>query len=228
MTDTKILIVVNDVEASIAYTQALSVIGVACDVAGTFHDMSDMAIENAYNGLIIDILTLVRCSKEEKVIAYDIINLYPVLRVKWENKQKKIKLSPLEQAFSPDVDATLRFFIEGRCSSFPARRLRRHKRKHTNLNLVCSTDGSFSAESSFKSFTVSISLGGIFLHTMQEFEVGKTLWLRFVEFADQEPIAATVRWSLEWGGERSIPGVGLKFERLSEGQQKELRRIMNL
>jgi hypothetical protein len=227
MADTKILIVVNDVEAGKAYAQALSEIGVAYDLALSFDKMSDMAIEHAYNGLIIDILTLVRCSKEEKVIAYDCINLYPVLRVKWETRQKKIELSPLEQTFSPDAELALRFFIETRCSSFAARRLRRYKRKQINLNVLLSPDGRFSAENTSKTFTVNISLGGILLHTMQTFEEDKTLWLRFLEFTDQAPIAATVRWSLEWGEARCIPGVGLKFERLSEGQERDIQRILN-
>lgn len=222
MADIKILIVVGDLEAGMAYTQALSEIGVACDIVPSFHEMSSMAIENAYNGLVIDILTLVRCSKEEKVIAYECINLYPVLRVKWETKQKRIKLSPLEQSFSLNAESALRFFIETRCKAFPARRLRRYKRKQIHLNVLVSPDGTFSAEDTSKAFTVSISPGGLFLHTMQTVEEGETLWLRFVDFADQTPIAATVRWSLEWGQARSIPGVGMSLETISRDQEKEI------
>jgi Tfp pilus assembly protein PilZ len=227
MPETKILIVVNDVEAGAAYTRALTEIGAGYDIARNFSEMSLLAIENSYNGLIVDILTLVRCGKEEKVIAYETMNLYPVLRVKFENKHKKIKLSTLEQAFSPDVDSALRFFIENRCQAFPARQLRRHKRKQINLNLQFSSDPSFPDAETFRSFTVSISWGGVFFHTMRPFEKGKTLWLRFTEFADPEPIAATVCWALEWGSERGIPGIGVKFQGLSEGQQRELQRVLS-
>jgi hypothetical protein len=215
MPDTRILIVVKDTEAGQAYAEALSEIGVAYDIAETISDMSCLAIEKAYNGLLVDILTLVRSSKEEKVVAYECINLYPVLRVKWESKKKKINLSPLEQAFSPDATSTLQLFIESRCRPFPARSLRRYTRKNYNHNVLLSADGTFSEQDTLKTFSLNISREGIFLHTSELFTAGSTVWLRFVEYADQDPIAATVRWSLEWGLSRSIPGIGLKFEQLS-------------
>ncbi|HBG05111.1 MAG: pilus assembly protein PilZ [Geobacteraceae bacterium GWC2_58_44] len=225
MADTRILIVVNDAEAGKAYSDALSQLGVAYDMVPSFDQMSRLAVENAYSGLVIDILTLVRCSKEEKVIAYDCINLYPVLRVKWETKQKRIKLSPLEQTFSPDAESALKSFIDNRCRTFPARQLRRYKRKPINLNVLLSPDGTFAAENTSKAFTVNVSPGGFFLHTMQSFEVGRTLWLRFIDLSDQSPIAAKVCWSVEWGQARCIAGLGMSFERLSEDQEKEIQRL---
>jgi hypothetical protein len=225
MAETKILIVVKDSEAGQAYAEALCGIGVAYDIASSFDEMSGLAIDNAYNGLLIDILTLVRSSKEEKVIAYECINLYPVLRVKWENKKKKIALSPLEQTFSPDTASALKFFIESRCRPFSARSLRRHSRKNYHLNVLLSPDGLFSERDTVKTFSLNISQAGIFLHATQAFELGRTVWLRFVEFADLAPVAATVCWSIEWGLSRCIPGVGLRFERLSEAQEKVLKVI---
>lgn len=228
MTQIRILVVVKDAEAASAYVCALSEIGVWCDVAHSFQEMSALAVENAYNGFLIDILTLVRCSKEEKAIAYECINLFPVLRVKWEARHKKIKLSPLEQSFSPDSDSALRFFIETRCKSFPARSLRRHNRKTINLNLLYCTGALFSEAESRKSFTINLSAGGIFLHTMTSLDIGDRIWLRFPELSDQTPIAATVRWSQQWGITRCVPGVGLQFETMTSLQEEEIRRMLNL
>jgi hypothetical protein len=227
MADSKILIVVKDQEASQAYAEALCGIGVGYDIVTSFYEMSCLAVENAYNGLLVDILTLVRSSKEEKVIAYEFFNLYPVLRVKWENKKKQINLSPLEQSFSPDTTSALKFFIENRCSPFPPRRLRRHSRKNYNLNVLLSTDGMFSGNDSIKTFSVNISRTGIFIHTTRNYELGDTVWLRFVEFADQAPFAARVCWLLEWGQSRCIAGIGLRFERLSEAQDQVIKAIVN-
>lgn len=228
MRDTKILVVVKDTEAGDAYVNALSEIGVACDVAHSFQQMSAMAVENAYNGLLIDILTLVRCSKEEKEIAYECINLFPVLRVKWEARHKKIKLSPLEQSFSPDSDTALRFFIETRCKSFHARSLRNHNRKAINLSLLYCSGDAFSEEQSQKSFTVNLSVDGTFLHTMNQLDKDARVWLRFLELSDQTPIEASVRWSQRWGVTRCIPGVGLRFEKMTETQAQEIRRILKI
>ena len=227
MSEIRILIVVKDDEAADAYVEAVKQTGAVCDVARSFEEMSWMATESRYNGFLVDILTLVRCSKEEKVIAYECINLYPVLRVKWETRQKRIKLSPLEQTFSPSTESALNFFIENRCRLFPARSLRRHPRRQMNLNLYYSTDPDFPEGATHRSFTINLSTGGIFLHTMQEFSIGDTVWLRFLEFADQAPIAATVCWTQRWGVTRCIPGVGLQFETLTWKQVQEISRILN-
>jgi hypothetical protein len=223
----KILIIVKDPEAGLAYGEALCGIDVAFDIASSFVEMASLAVENAYSGLLVDILTLVRSSKEEKVIAYECFNLYPVLRVKWENKKKKINLSPLEQAFSPDTASALKFFIESRCIPFPARPLRRYGRKNYHLNVLLSPDGLFSEHDTVRTFTLNISREGAFLHSTQVFETEQTVWLRFLEFADPEPFAATVRWSLQWGLSRCIPGIGLRFEKLSEAQLEVLKTIAN-
>lgn len=223
MAETNVLIVAGDAEAGKAYAQAISDIGVGYDVATSFHQMADMATTTAYNGLIVDILTLVRSPKEEKAIAYDSINIYPVLRVKWDKREKKINLSPVEEISSSDAEVVLRAFIESRCTPLRPRRLRRHKRKELNLNLLVCTDEDFAPEKTIKTFTVTVSEGGVFLHSMQSFQANQRLWLRFIDFADQTPIPATVRWSLEWGKSRNIPGVGVKFEKLTVDQERELK-----
>lgn len=228
MPETRILIVVKDVEAANAYCHDLSEIGVACAVAGSFNQMSAMITEHSFHGILIDILTLVRCTKEEKVIAYEAINLFPVLRVKWEAQHKKIKLSPLEQSFSPDTETALRFFIENRCKTFRARRLRSNARKLINLNLLYSTDATFPEGDTHRSFTVDIGLDGVFLHTMQEFQKGETIWLRFLEFADESPIPATVCWSRKWGATRCIPGVGVRFQGLTADQERQIHTFFSL
>jgi len=227
MTHIKILIVVKDTEAGEAYAEALNQIGVDYDIASSFSEMSCLAIKNPYNGLLVDILTLVRSSKEEKVVAYEFINLYPVLRVKWETKKNKISLSPLEQSFSPDTASALKFFIENRCRPFTARRLRSHNRKSYNFNVQLSPDGRFSEHTTIKTFCLNISKAGVFLHTPEAFEPGTTVWLRFVDYADLEPVAASVRWSLEWGVSRSVPGIGVCFEGLSEDQEQKLRSLVS-
>ncbi|HBA89410.1 MAG TPA: PilZ domain-containing protein [Geobacter sp.] len=226
MTDTKILIVVSDAEAGDAYVHALEEIGVSCDVAHSFQQMSEMATSNAYNGMLVDILALVRSSKEDKVIAYECINLFPVLRVKWDARYKRMKLSPLEQGYCPDTETALRYFLENRCKAFPARSLRNHTRKQINLSLLYCVEETFSEEHAHRSFTINLSLRGAFLHTMLPLREGQRVWLRFLEFADRSPLAATVRWSRPWGVTRCIPGAGVQFEGLTEEQEQEIGKIL--
>ena len=223
MLNIKILIIANGEETTHAYTQALSSLTSKYDVAITFNEAQSMAIETAYNGMLIDLVTLVRSSQEEKLIAYGLINLYPTMRIKYDKKSKEIKLTPLEQSLSIDPQASLRLFIENRCKSFPARSLRRDKRTSICLNVLLCPKDPFSQEESIKTFTVNLSLGGAFLHTTQSFRAGDRVWLRFEDLSDPTPIKAKVCWSIEWGvGSRSIPGISIEFETLSDSQKEEI------
>jgi Tfp pilus assembly protein PilZ len=228
MEETKILMIVKSAEARAAYEEALHRIGVAYDIASSFTEVQQMSIDNAYSGLLIDILTLIRSSKEEKLVAYDCINCYPSLRVKWDAKQKSINLSPLEQAFSVDAEATLTYFIEGRCKAFAARSMRKYTRKEMFLCLLLSSSCEVSDDDCIKTFTVNISQGGAFVHTTQSFTKGQTVWLRFLERPEAKPVKAVVRWGVEWGISRGIPGVGLAFEFSSDEQANELKKMAKL
>jgi len=52
------------------------------------------------------------------------------------------------------------------------------------------------------------------------------VWLRFLELSDQTPIKAIVCWQPHWGLKRQIPGIGVKFESLTEIQEKEINLIL--
>jgi Tfp pilus assembly protein PilZ len=228
MPDTKILMIVKSAEARAAYEEALGRIGVAYDIASSFHEVLRLSIDNKYSGLMIDILTLIRSSKEEKSIAYDCINCYPSLRVKWDAKQKSMNLSPLEQAFSSDTQATLAYFIEGRCKTFTARSMRRYPRKDLFLGVLLSTSRDLTGGRSFKTFTVNISQGGAFVHTSESFKEGQTVWLRFLERNDADPIEAVVCWGLDWGICRGIPGIGVMFKFNSQEQADDVLDMAHL
>jgi Tfp pilus assembly protein PilZ len=225
MEDTRILMVVKEAEARAAYEEALRRVGVGYDVAGSFDEVLRLSTDNAYSGLIIDILTLIRSSKEEKLIAYDCLNFYPSLRVKWDARQKCMNLSPLEQSFSADAATTLDIFIESRCRSFAARSLRRHNRKEAVLALLLSSCRDCPEAQSLKSF--NISQGGAFVHSTDPFAKGDTVWLRFRELPDQ-PVRAVVCWRIEWGACRSIPGIGVRFEFASQEQADAVRNLAKL
>jgi Tfp pilus assembly protein PilZ len=226
--DTKILMVVKEAEARAAYEEALQRLGAAYDVAASFDELLRMSIDNSYSGLLIDLLTLVRSSKEEKSIAYDCLNYYPSLRVKWDARTKSMSLSPLEHSVSDDSEATLAYFIEKRCKPFIARSLRKFPRKETCLSLRLFSDGSRRDGDSLKTFTVNISQGGAFVHTTEPVGKGETVWLSYLEMPDDEPIEAQVCWLIEWGACRSIPGIGVMYRGLSPQQAAALMKIGNL
>jgi Tfp pilus assembly protein PilZ len=225
---TRILMVVKEAEARAAYEEALQNIGASYDVAGSFQELLRMSINNSYSGLLIDLLTLVRSSKEEKSIAYDCLNYYPSLRVKWDARTKSMSLSPLEHAVAEAGEATLSHFIEQKCKPFGARSLRKFPRKETCLSLLLSGDSSCPASSALRTFTVNISEGGAFVQTVDPLEKGETVWLRYLELPDLDPVQALVCWRIQWGACRSIPGMGVMYSGLSAGQAEALKKMGNL
>lgn len=228
MAETRILMVVKDEEARGAYEEALQKRGVAYDVARSFDQVLKLSFDNAYSGLMIDILTLIRSSKEEKSIAYDCINYYPSIRVKWDSRNKGMNLSPLEQSYSADAESTLTQFIDKRCRTFTARSLRRFNRKETCLSLLLSTSPDFPDDCSVKTFTVNISRGGAFIHTMLPLHKGDQVWIRFLELESAEPLKAMVCWRIEWGTCRCIPGIGIMFLDVPEPQLEQIVKMGNL
>ena len=223
MEETRILMVVKEPEARLAYEETLGRVGVHYHTAEDFKEVLRMTIDGAYSGLLVDILTLIRSSKEEKTIAYDCINFYPTLRMKWDARQKSISCSPQEHALSADTEGALTHFIEKRCKSFSARSLRRFNRKDTYLNLLlCASPDA----GGVKTFTVNVSQGGAFVHTAEQLAKGSRAWLSVPDMPGEEPVQVTVCWSIAWGGCRSIPGVGVMFDALSEPQGAWLARTI--
>lgn len=219
--------VVREPEARAAYEEALERIGIRYRTAQDFNEALRMTIDCPYSGLLVDILTLVRCSKEEKTIAYDCINFYPTLRIKWDPRLQSITPGPQESPpGAADSDAALAHFVNERCSTSPPRCLRRFNRKDSYLSLLLAAGDGATADESVKTFTVNISQGGAFVHTTRSFEKHDQVWLSFPGLPGDAPIRAGVCWSIPWGGCRSIPGIGVMFQHgLSEQQAGWLKQV---
>jgi hypothetical protein len=224
MSDLRLLLISREGDACDAYRRALDDLGIAYDIASSFGDVPSLAGGKGYNGLLLDILTLVRTKKEdEKTIAYECINYYPSTRLKWDAKQKRIVLLSFDHSARDDGESALETFIEERCRSFPPRAIRSSARKDVVLNLLLSPD---SGEGEEKTFSVNLSRGGAFIQTVHPFGKGEMVSVRFKELFDREQIRGVVCWRLAWGERRAVPGIGIRFEGLSETQSSELARLL--
>ncbi|HJV65928.1 MAG TPA: PilZ domain-containing protein [Geomonas sp.] len=228
MTDARILMVVKEADARAAYEEVLRRVGVPYDIVETFTDLQRISADTPYSGLLVDILTLIRCSKDEKAIAYDCLNYYPSLRLKWDGRNKSINLSPLEQTDAADVGATLSYFVESRCKAFTARTLRRFERKELYLNLLLSFRSECAEGDCLKTFTVNISRGGAFIHSTAPVVTGDPVWLSFLELPGLQPLRGVVCWGIEWGTCRGIPGLGVMFEGVTGQQLEGVVKMVNL
>jgi hypothetical protein len=226
MKNTRILLIVKEDTARDVYVEILGKTGVAFDIATSFADASGMARNTPYNGLLVDILALVRADQNEKSIANECMNFYPSMRIKWDARHKTIHVLRFSLSPPSEPESAFRMFIEERCKPFAARSLRVFNRKNINLNILLSLDCHFSDEKASKTFLLDLSQGGCFLHTVQTLNNGQWVWLRCLELSDPTPILAVVCWQLQWGLKQQISGIGVKFESLSEIQEKEIKKIL--
>lgn len=226
MEETRVLMVVNEPEARLAYEEKLSGTGVACRTVASFKELLQLTVEGAYSGLLIDVPTLIRSSKEEKSIAYECINFYPTLRMKWDPRLKNVSFSPQEHGGATDTQGALAHFIEKRCRAFAARSLRRFNRKDTYLSLILHERSDCDATYSLKTFTVNLSQGGAFVHCCDPRPKGARVLLGLVGLPGPDPLPAKVCWSIPWGGSRCIPGIGVMFDPVGAPQGEWIAGVL--
>lgn len=182
----------------------------------TFCQAEKLALEGCYNGILIDLPSIIKAKGEEKNVAYTLASVYPALRVRTLGKM----LVPMAMPGDVKQDISLNDFICKSCAPFMPRRLRAHRRRN-----ICISTVRLHAGADERGFTLNISWGGAFIADMhpERFTVGQELRLFF-----QEPglkITATICWIQYWGHNR-IPGVGVKFTEPGEALEKALFALM--
>ena len=220
-----LLLVARPGEARDAYVAELERLGVEYDLASSFGEVPRLAGEKPYNGLLIDLLTLVRTRSEDKNIAYECINFYPSTRIKWERGSQSVHVLSFDQAPNPDGSA-LQAFVEDKCRPFQGRTLRRFSRKEIVMNVRLGRSLESVQEEGLKTFTGNISRGGAFVHTVEPYEAGERVWLVSNELFSGAPASGLVCWQQAWGKGRSIPGIGIRFDALTEEQAAELAKVV--
>lgn len=202
------------------YQQQAEALGVDCDVASSLHELFETLKETAYNGLLIDLATLVKANPLEKSQCHELLRLFPTLRLRWDEANQQLLCLLYGSRTSEGM--SLQVFIDDYCRPFTARRIRKHKRMKLHYNVLLSRDENFSEGAVERSTTLNISLGGCALITGQDWEAEEKVWLRFLEFEDQSTICARVcRWT-PWGTEMRIPCIGVCFEDLRKAQQEQI------
>jgi hypothetical protein len=193
--------------------QRSGVTGVPCE---SFLEAEDIAREGLYNGILVDLQSIVKAKGDEKVVACSLTGFYPTLRV----RALGAMLVPMAMPGDARQDSSLKDFLAKSCAPFMPRRLRLHRRRDIVLSAVrCSL------APGDRLLTLNISWGGAFLVDVnpEKYEIGQDLQLEFPEF--KHLFSASVCWTRTWG-ERRIPGVGIAFREVDEGMESILAALM--
>jgi Tfp pilus assembly protein PilZ len=183
--------------------QRSNVIGVPCE---SFLVAEDIAREGVYNGILVDLQSIIKAKGDEKIIACSLTGFYPTLRV----RALGAMLVPMAMPGDARQDNSLNDFLSKTCLAFTPRRLRLHRRRDIILSALMR-----SSDSEDRTVTLNMSWGGAFIVDAytEHYEIGQDIQLVFPEF--EYTFSAAVCWIRPWGS-RKVPGVGVAFRDVDE------------
>lgn len=213
-----ILLMVAGADAALAYLGRLSALGATGEVA---HDMAAMVArlrEQAFNGIVLDVPTLIKDKSYDKRIITELTDFFPLLRARFDTADARIlALSSGGTIATGDVFAD---FVLTRCAGFPARRIRASDRVNLCLNVLVAPlapggAGPGGASGARRTCVLDVSAGGCFIWDTDPPPAGQMLRIAFTDRSGDPAALARVVWRQPWGERPAPPGAGLEFEELA-------------
>jgi Tfp pilus assembly protein PilZ len=221
----KLALACKNEKARQAYVDAVKLTGVEVDIVSSLNELHELLSKNAFNGVMVDLNTKVKASKEEKAMMQNLLEQFPLAQLNFEEKTGHVRAFHFGQACGGE---TLGAFINEECRSFSARPLRLTRRAEVNFNvLLIPVDDAIALETD-RTVTINVSEGGCFFYFVDGLTIGSRIKMVFKELGDKTPILGDVRWQVLWGDTMQIPGIGVRFEEIRENQLEEICRIGNL
>jgi len=221
---TKILLIAESGLARAAYTEVLHDLGVEVECIASPDDMTDALVDAEYNGLLIDVPTMIRCECEDKNRITRVMDRFPVLRVMYNPQFGGIR--GLAQGGTMRDNRDLGEFVLHECVPFEARSIRVVQRQELSFNVLLLNDLDCHASEAERTVTVNISEHGCFVYSVNDWRLFSPAWLVVNEFEDKTPIELKVRWHGKWGHQMTMPGIGTSFESMTAHQYVQLHSYL--
>jgi hypothetical protein len=202
-----------------AYAKAIDPIGVRYDTVATLQELYYAMEKVPYNGILIDLATKLKTPHEELNLVENILEKFPVIQLKWEDKTKVFRTYYPGQHKSGE---SLEDFVNKQCRFFDARKISIEKRVEANFSVLLSKDKDFREGHVERTITINVSDGGCYIFTAQKWDIRSKAWFIIKGLSDETPICGEVRWHFAWGCRDQTPGIGVKFQEIKESQIKEL------
>ncbi len=211
------ILVVSYVEATLEQlVKSLLQLEVSAIPCNIFCDAEKLALENTYNGILIDLTSIIKAKGEEKVVAYGLASVYPSLRV----RSMGAMLIPMAMPGDAKQDNSLKDFINKTCAEFEPRSLRLYRRRDKCVSIIRKD-----IPGEERGFTLNISWGGAFIidNHPERFTAGQKMTLFLHELGME--VNVVVCWIQPWG-HRHFPGIGVRFETVDEELEKALFQLL--
>ncbi|MGA1870017.1 MAG: PilZ domain-containing protein [bacterium] len=215
----KLLLVVKDDEVKWHYQDEINKYDVEYDTVSSLADLYRALINTSYNGILLDVPTKVKASKDENILVHQVLEVFPVIRLRWDPHEKIIRTLFYGQ---PKQNNTIEHFINQTCRSFNARGARSSKRVNINANVLLSKTNIFASHNVIRTITIDVSKEGCFFYSVDMLDHFHKVHFIIKELEDDTPITAEVRWCVEWGKSMRAPGIGVKFIDIKMGQTEKI------
>jgi hypothetical protein len=214
----QILLAVADEDRRSIYEAFLKKERVICQSVSSLRDVATQTARQPYNAIFLDMPLIVRASQYEKSLVEDALRTLPHARlnITVATGEISILVSGDDHESSQTPEEYLRY-----CCEQPIKTVLPQNRIPLNFNAVLSRSPEMAAVE--RTVCIDISPGGCFMFCVNdEITLQSLVWIRLVILNDSTPIMSTVCWKREWGMTNEIPGVGIRFDGMTEQQQTEI------
>lgn len=224
MVKTKLLLIAEEGLSRSAYLEVLRGLDVEVDCVASPDQISGALVDAPYNGLLIDVPTMIRCECSDKNRITRIMNRFPVLRLMYNPAYGGIR--GLSQGGTMRDNRDLVDFVAQECIPFPPRSIRVVRRHELVFNVVLMREEAADPEAGERTVTVNISEHGCFVVSVADWQLQAPAWMVVNEFDDRTPIEVRVRWQRPWGTPCRFPGFGATFESMTTHQYVQLHSYL--
>jgi Tfp pilus assembly protein PilZ len=214
----QILLAVADEERRRIYEAFFKKEHVICQAVSSLRDVAMQTARQPYNGIFLDVPLILRASRYEKSLVEDALRALPNARLNITTKTGEISI--LVSGEAHESSRTPEAYL-GYCCGQPVKIVLPRDRIPLYLNAGLSRAPDMAAAA--RTVCIDISTGGCFLFSVNdEIALQSTVWVSLVILNDPAPILSTVCWKREWGMTNEIPGVGIRFDEMTEQQQAQI------
>ena len=225
MENLRVLLVVVPGATRDAYCAELATTPAEWDVVDAVDQLETTLVDTPYNGLILDVSTMIRATALQKRKAQTLLEFYPVLRLSHHPEGGPSR--GLTDGLTPSRASTIEDFIRQDCATFAARPLRSCQRSSLTLNVLLLPQPDGARAEGQKAYTVNVSESGCFIALPEPPACGAPLYAIFTDLEDRTPVPLEVRWRFAWGEAPRVPGFGARFLTLTPLQRDEIAARLN-
>ncbi len=216
----KILLIAAEGKPRDAYRKALDSYGVSYEVVSSPDEVTEMLVEIPFNGLLLDLPTMIKSQSSSYGAVQQILKIFPALRLLYNPRHGGVRGLPFGGTVKNGK--TLMEFLSKECVPFTPRTIRSARRSCLCLNVVLLDRPDQHLKEGEKTVTANVSRHGCFVLTSRNWDGRDKAWLAIRELGEGRPIEIRICWQRKWGETTIIPGIGCSFVSLTDDQEEAL------